>query len=229
MEYYILLSAIGGVLAVDDRAGWQSLLAQPVFAGLLVGVLLGQPKAGIAVGLPLEFVWLSILPMRGIRRPDHIAGAIVGAGTACLLIRYSGVLRFDFLTTIGVFNGLLAGIIGMGLAKPMFDFKEKRLSRFAVPRESIGFRELGRLHLASSAAIFAIEFVVILVLLVISVSIGRWVSLSLLDSIHEGARFWSVLIPVFGIASLIQIYWHRFSVRFLFLSMMIVLLVLWIH
>ena len=98
MDLFFLLALIGGFLAVDDRAGWQSLLAQPIFASLLVGAITGEIAAALPVGLILEFVWLSILPMRGSRRPDQVLGAIVGSGTACLLAKLASDPRLLLIT-----------------------------------------------------------------------------------------------------------------------------------
>lgn len=229
MESFLLFSLIGGVLAVDDRAGWQSLLAQPVFAGFLIGLLSGQPQTGIAVGVLLELVWLSILPMRGIRRPDQIAGGVVGAGTACMLLNSTGDPRFGFLISIGVFTGLLSGIGALWLAKPLYKFKDMKLSAFANSPRALDPRALGRMHLLQTASIFLIEMVMILVFLSLSLVLGEWISSFVHKSILDGTRFWSLLMPVFGIAALVQIYWHKFSIRFLFLSMTLMLLILWIR
>lgn len=228
MESILLFSVIGGVLAVDDRVGWQSLLAQPVFAGLLIGFVTGQPQAGIAVGVLLELIWLSILPMRGIRRPDQIAGVVVGAGTACVLLNSTGDPRFGFITAIGVITGLMSGIGALWLAKPVHEFKDVRLSEFANSSRAQDPRSLGRMHLLQTISIFLIEMAMILVFLSLSLVLGEWMSSVMDESVIEGTRFWAILMPVFGISALIQIYWHKFSIRFLFLSMMLVLLILWI-
>lgn len=219
---------IGGALAVDDRAGWQSLLAQPVFAGLLIGAVAGQAQTGLAVGVLLELVWLSILPMRGIRRPDHIAGAVVGAGTACLLLNRTGDPRFGFLIAIGVFTGLLSGIGALWLAKPLHEYKDVKLSRFTNSKQALNHRALGRMHLIQTASVFFIEVAVVLIFLSLSLIGGEWMSSSIDKSVLEGTRFWTIIMPVFGISALIQIYWHRFAIRFLFLSMTLMLFILWI-
>ena len=77
-EEIVLLSLLAGILAIDDKAGWQSLLSQPLFAGVVVGMLLGEVTTALKVGLVLELVWLSVMPMRATRRPDAVAGAVVG-------------------------------------------------------------------------------------------------------------------------------------------------------
>ena len=77
LEEILLLSALGGLLALDERVGWQSLLSQPVISGAVVGFVFGDFVTGVSVGVVLELVWLSILPMRGMRRPDAVAAFVV--------------------------------------------------------------------------------------------------------------------------------------------------------
>ena len=78
MSPFLLLSLVAGALAVDERAGWQSLLGQPIFSALLVGVITGQMYVALATGLVLELIWLSIMPMRGVKHPNRVTGGIVG-------------------------------------------------------------------------------------------------------------------------------------------------------
>jgi mannose/fructose/N-acetylgalactosamine-specific phosphotransferase system component IIC len=229
MEQYILLSIVGGILAVDDRAGWQSLLAQPVFAGLLVGFLLGQPQSGLGVGLFLEFVWLSILPMRGTKKPDQIAGTVVGAGTTCILINSTGDPRLSFLTAIGVLMGLGSGMSAVWLARPLLEVRERKLSGLALAGSESPAMKLGWAHFSCTFYLLLIEAAVIFILLSLSLFIGGWLSLSVDAPAIEAAKYWEFLLPVFGITALVQIYWRKHSLRFLFLSMLLGMIVLWIR
>ncbi len=225
MGYYILLSILAGLLAVDDRAGWQSLLAQPIFAGLLAGFLVGEPMTGLAAGLLLEFVWLSILPMRGTRRPDHIAGSVVGSGTAALLIHQTGDPRFVFITAVGVLSGLASGLLAMRLTKPFLELREKRFSRLSLTASDIDTGGLRSMHLANIFEIFIIEAAAVFILLHLFVYLGTALSSSMNQWIIRGAVYWQSIIPVFGAAALIRIYWHKYSIRFLFMSMFLFLII----
>ena len=46
----MLYTMLGGFLAVDHRAGWQGLLAQPVFAAAVIGFIVGEVEIALAVG-----------------------------------------------------------------------------------------------------------------------------------------------------------------------------------
>ncbi|MFN2371948.1 MAG: PTS sugar transporter subunit IIC [Candidatus Krumholzibacteriia bacterium] len=54
---------LGALLALDDTAYAQTWLSQPLPAALLTGAALGDPAAGLALGLPLQLVLVGNLPV----------------------------------------------------------------------------------------------------------------------------------------------------------------------
>lgn len=231
MNSVVLLSLIAGLLAVDERAGWQSLLGQPVFASLLVGVVLGEVQTGLAVGAVLELIYLSILPMRGFKRPDRISASIVGAGTAILLINLTADPRFAFVGAVGVFVGLLAGEVGGRLTGAAYGFQNRFLGRATVSgtgdiRQTI--RRLRWLQIGSLMYIFVVHSVTVLLLFNVGFYAAERITRYVGGSIVDGAVFWGMLMPTFGAAALINIYWHHHLKRVVMLSAVMMVLVLWL-
>jgi len=225
MSFIIELSLIAGLLAIDDRAGWQSLLAQPVFTGSLVGLLIGEVYVGVAVGLVLEIIWLSILPMRGQRRPDQVAGAVVGAGTAGLLLQLTGDPRLLSITAVGILAGLLTGELAGRVLSPFNRLKNSVLSGTDFATASrVGAKLLG-LQLSSLVYIFVVEVLIVFTFLSFSLNVSERITgaVSL-----EGSIGWLRLLPVVGAASLIHLYWQQSLKRVLVLCTVLTVLVLWI-
>ncbi|MEE9269123.1 MAG: PTS sugar transporter subunit IIC [Candidatus Krumholzibacteria bacterium] len=232
MSPFIVLSLIAGVLAIDDRAGWQSLAAQPVFAGLVVGIVTGEVHAALTVGLLLEFIWLSILPMRGLRRPDQIAGAIVGCGTAGLVMHFTGDPRLLFIVAAGTLAGLVAGELAARLSAPLFAFLNRYLGRveFSPDARYAGTtRKLIALHAGSTLYLFVVEAVIVYILLGAGYQAAERLTRYVGGSFVVGAVNWEQLLPALGAASLIHIYWHRHLKRVLILCAVMVILVLWLR
>jgi mannose/fructose/N-acetylgalactosamine-specific phosphotransferase system component IIC len=232
MNPFLLLSLIAGALAVDERAGWQSLLAQPVFAALIVGAVTGELQAAIAVGVVLELVWLSVLPMRGLRRPDQVAGAITGAGTASLLLHLTADPRTGLIVGTGVVVGLVAGELGGKLGQPVYALQNRYLSTVEFSpqsdRSSIT-RRLLALQLGSLVFIFAVETMLVLLLLGVGYFVAEFMTHHLGGKILEGIDLWHVMLPAFGAAALIHTFWHQHLKRVLILSAVMVILVLWLQ
>lgn len=225
MSFIVELSLIAGLLAIDDRAGWQSLLAQPVFAGSLVGLLVGEIQVGIAVGLVLEIIWLSILPMRGQRRPDQVAGAVVGAGTAGLLLRLTADPRILLITAVGILVGLIVGEITGRLLSRFTRFQDVVLSRVDLRNSSRIASGLLGLQLASVVYIFLVEVLLVFTFLSLSLNVTERITgaVSL-----AGSQDWLRLLPIIGAASLIHLYWQKSLKRVLVMCTVLSVLVLWI-
>ena len=79
--------AIGTLVGLDLVSVPQMMIARPLVAGLLGGLVVGSPVAGLGAGAVLELFALETLPVGAVRYPDWgpgsvAAGALVGAGGA---------------------------------------------------------------------------------------------------------------------------------------------------
>ncbi len=232
MNPFILLSLTGGLLAVDDRAGWQSLLAQPVFAAAFVGLITGEMAVALPVGLILELVWLSILPMRGSRRPDQALGAITGAGSVCLVAKLTGDPRVALLASVGALLGLIAGELGGYVSNRLYRFLNEMLSvvgfRADADRRATAAR-LTWMHAASIGYIFVAESIVVFAFLSLGYNIAEWSTARVGGALSDGAILWASLAAAIGVAAVVQMYWRRQTRRILVLGCVLVILVLWLR
>jgi mannose/fructose/N-acetylgalactosamine-specific phosphotransferase system component IIC len=231
MSWFVTLGVIAGVLAVDQRAGWQSLLAQPVFAAVLVGSILGEPWVALAVGVVLELIYLSIVPMRGAKTPDHIAAGVVGGGTASLLLRHTGESRIAFVCAVGLFLGLVAGELGARLALPMFGLQNRFLSSVEFSPDT-GRRRLARrvflLHVSSVGFIFMVESLLVLALCAGGYYVGERFTRLVDGTLVQGAMWWGSLGTAIGVASIIHLFWQHRLRRVLIVCALLVVIVLWL-
>lgn len=232
MNSFLVLSLIGGLLAVDDRAGWQSLLAQPVFGALLVGAAVGELQTAMAVGLTLELIYLSIFPMRGLRRPDQVAGAVVGAGSAALVVHLTADPRSALVIGVGVLAGLFAGEISGRAAAPLFARQNRYLGSVRFPDETPSKRIDRRLtwvHAGSVCYIFIVEFVIVWVLLRLGFYATETITRYVGDGLAAGIEDWLAVLPALGAAALVYTFWHQHLKRVLIVSAVMVVLVLWLQ
>jgi len=100
------LAVLGGLLGLDGVSCLQSMIARPIVAGPLAGVVVGDPIAGMWVGALLELVSLKQLPI-GANRHWDTGPAAVAAAVAAVTIRPAGVALL-----VGVGFGALVGAAG---------------------------------------------------------------------------------------------------------------------
>jgi len=78
------LALLAAALALDDTALAQTWLSQPLPAGLLTGVVCGDPFTGLMLGLPFQLVTIGNLPVGQTFTSDKVIAVVAGVGAAAL-------------------------------------------------------------------------------------------------------------------------------------------------
>ena len=130
------LFAVGALLGADQTAGPQAMLSQPLVAGAIGGMLCGEPRLGLAIGLVGQAAWNGAVPVGSRPNPDVSSGTLAGVLTGALLQPGEGFLRAAFA---GAAVALLAGWAGMW---PIFALRRAnaRWTRWAEAAEEEGER-----------------------------------------------------------------------------------------
>lgn len=123
----LLLVALGAWAAADTAAFGQFMVGQPLAAGWLAGVIIGQPLAGLLMGAALQMIWSRLAPVGAAAYPDVGPATVGGVG---LLAFWPGAQltagpSTDWASRLG-FQGIPAGwqletdplaiLLGLGLA-----------------------------------------------------------------------------------------------------------------
>ncbi len=112
-EQFGWLLVWGTVVGLDLVSVGQFMIARPIVAGAVAGVILGDPLAGGTVGAVLELFALDVLPVGGVRYPDYGVGAVAAAATAA---GAPGVLGTGVAVCVGLAVAYL-GEVGMRLVR----------------------------------------------------------------------------------------------------------------
>jgi mannose/fructose/N-acetylgalactosamine-specific phosphotransferase system component IIC len=209
MHDLLLIAIIAALLAVDDRAGWQSLAGEPVFSSLLVGLVFGHVGAALRCGLALQCVWLSIGAARGSRRPNALVGGVVGAGTVCFSLHRTGDPREPLVVAAAVFCGLLAGEAAQWIDTRAGTARERWLEGFRLPQDAnVASRNLALYAIGSAAYVALVSALLSAVALILSLSLTDLI----IDRAGEasgGIVAWAGALPAIAVATIV----HAFSTR----------------
>lgn len=226
MHDLVIIAIIAGVLALDDRAGWQSLLGEPVFSGTLVGLVTGHTAAGMATGVVLQLVWLSIGAARGSRRPNVVVGGVVGAGVVCLGMKNTP--DHLQLSACAIFLGLLAGEAGSRVAGATGRWRERWLEGFRLPTDPVAASRNLIVYTAGSALyVGLVDALVVLAALPLALRLAGL----LMDRAGEaagGIALWSLALPGLALAVIAHAFAMRSLVRFLLLGFVLEVVLLWL-
>ena len=230
MTDILLIALIAGILAIDDRAGWQSLLGEPVFSALIVGLLLHQVAPALQVGVVLQLAWLSIGAARGTRRPHTVVGGIVGAASAALVLSKHEDARVTVVVAAGVLAGLIAAEIGAMILRAPGALRERWLGNFTLPNNAAdAARKLTLTVIGAALFVGLVDFLLVLLMLPLGERLVALFDARLGAGGAAGARWWLVTVSALGVAAVLRAFGTRVLVRFLAAGAAAVLLIGWLR
>lgn len=109
---------LGGVAALDAVPIGQTMLSQPLVTATLVGLLWGDWRTALEVGVVLQLLAASTLPV-GSRTPeDYASGGVIGASLAmALAARQPFAMAREASALLGALGGMVSAAAGVPLIK----------------------------------------------------------------------------------------------------------------
>ena len=119
----LLLTFLGGLLALDGTSFGQFQVSRPLVAGTLTGWAVEDPVLGLLMGGILEFYFISVFPVGGGHFPEGGAPTLVAVATAVVAPGPAGI-------ALGAFMGFLWSRLGAistrcGLSEEIFRLQKK--------------------------------------------------------------------------------------------------------
>jgi len=148
---------LGGIAALDATPVAQTLLSQPLVTATLLGAVWGNLRIALEVGVVLQVLAASTMPV-GARTPeDYAVGGVVGAGVALALASQQS---FELARHASALLGVLAGMATATLGVPLLKWQRRRnegLSRWCEAALRSGDeRALAASHRAAVVLAFAV-------------------------------------------------------------------------
>lgn len=148
---------LGGIAALDAAPVAQTLLFQPLVTATLIGLLWGDLRLALEVGVVLQLLAASTQPL-GARTPeDYASGGVVGAAAAMIASHFG---PYEMVRESAALLGVLAGLGTALLGVPLVKWQRRRNEGLARWCEAELVRgdaaALGRAHAAAVFLAFAV-------------------------------------------------------------------------
>jgi len=146
------LGLLGGGLALDRTAFFQTMASRPLVGSTVAGFWLGEPAVGLLAGLLLELLWLLDLPVGASVPPDEsLAGVLAAAFAVSVPASWSSEAR----AALGVFAAIPFGLLGRRLDLWVRRRNGELLLRLKAAAARGDALRLGRLQLVGALRFFS--------------------------------------------------------------------------
>jgi len=207
----LAVSLLGGLLSLEHRAELRFMISQPVCSGLLTGLILGSPAAGLFAGAMFQVMFLGFVPVRGEGAPDLPVGGVAASAYYILSVQRLGGAPAS--EGIILFCALLFGLAISLLGYTIYRIWERRTWAFfevAMASAMAGrFRYAKSIHLMVLTFHFFYGFLVLLALIPAGIAVIALVTERL--GVGQGGSMSALqyLIPFIGASSLARLYFAR--------------------
>jgi mannose PTS system EIIC component len=131
----VILSIVGGLLHLDRTAAFQFLISRPLVSSTVTGLILGDVKTGLMIGMVLELLWLGTQPLGTALPPDDTIVAVAAPAAGIIAGRLLGSMDASLLG--------LALLISLPLSEAgrMLDSKVRKINGIFLARAKAAVKD----------------------------------------------------------------------------------------
>jgi mannose PTS system EIIC component len=107
LDVLLLLLTWGMLVGLDLVSVPQMMIARPIVAGPIAGVILGDVAVGLQLGVLFELFQFDVLPVGGARSPEYGPATVAAVSAAEAATGGAGIA---FGALVGLVTGMLGGI-----------------------------------------------------------------------------------------------------------------------
>lgn len=199
MFFEISLTAIAGGFLCLDRIFFQLMISRPVVAASIIGLLLGEPLAGMITGALLELLWIDRLPVGTVVPPNDTVSAVLISAAVILAGRSLGAVSKEVIA-LGIILLLPTALAGQIMDIWLIRGNDK-IARAALKQAAEGDIDgVSRLHVRALLRSYLFNTIFIFTVLGIGVFALQAVYSLLPQAALKSLAFLYVFLPILGVA-----------------------------
>ncbi|WP_198512546.1 PTS system mannose/fructose/sorbose family transporter subunit IID [Bacillus sp. mrc49] len=206
----VLLSAFVAGLMTENYGYGYWMISRPIFAGPLLGLMMGDLQTGLIVGASVELMFMGVLPIGGSIPPNAQIAGLIGTIFA---------ISAGGKPEVGIALALPIGILAQLLIMLAWNFNIFLVHRAENALKALNLKRAGRLHLSGLIVFFTVMFIPTF----LAVQFGSDFVKNLVDSMPawflDGLKVSAGILPAIGMAMLLKMmdfkkYWSFFLIGF---------------
>ncbi|MFY9282821.1 MAG: PTS system mannose/fructose/sorbose family transporter subunit IID [Miniphocaeibacter sp.] len=206
----LLLSLFVALLITENYGYGYWMISRPIFAGPLIGLIMGDVKTGLAVGASVELMFMGVLPIGGSVPPNaQIAGVI---GTIYAIQSNS--------PSLGISLALPIGILAQFLIMLAWNINIFIVHKSDKAINSGNTKKIELIHLSGILVFFLVFFIASFLAIYFGSDFVKNINDALPAWVSGGIEIASGLLPAIGMAMLLKMmdfkkYWPFFLIGFI--------------
>lgn len=210
--HVLVLSIFIAVLILENYGYGYWMISRPIFAGPLIGLLMGDVQTGLLVGGSVELMYMGVIPVGGSVPPNaQIAGilstvfAVLNGGNA----------------EVGIALALPIGLLAQLLIMLAWNINIVLIHRADKYVKSGAYKKVEGIHLCGLVVFFFVFFIPTFLAIQFGSDFVNNVVSSMPVVLTDGLKVASGILPAVGMAMLLKMmnfkkYWPFFSLGFVF-------------
>ena len=209
----VLVGLVAVFCMLDSRLLGRLNFEQPLVGATLVGIVLGDPATGLAVGAATELVSMGLVSVGAAVPPDMVLGGIVASAFACLT-GASAETAMTIAIPVAVLGQLL-GIVFRSIIAALTHVADAAI-------EDGKFRTAYYMHIVAGTALYSLMY---FIPVFVAVYVGTDIVQAVVDLIPEwlsnGLNVSSKILTAYGLALLLSLMIKKGMTIFLLLGFLL--------
>ena len=209
----ILVGLVAVFCMLDSRLLGRLNFEQPIVGATLVGLVLGDPATGLAVGAATELVSMGLVAVGAAVPPDMVLGGIVAAAFACLTDA-----SVETAMTIAIPIAVLGQLLGIVFRSVIAVLTHRADAAIEQGR----FKTATRMHIVVGTILYSLMYFlpVFFAVLLGTDAVQGFVSI-IPEWLSKGLGVSAMLLTAYGLALLLSLMLDKKMAAFLFLGFLL--------
>lgn len=194
----ILISLAGGLLCLD-RVFIQAMISRPIIIAPVIGMMLGNPYAGLIIGAILELFWIDRIPIGIYIPPNDSIVAALAVSMAILAGQALGMVTKE-LMTLSILIAIPFGILTKKIDVKIVESNNLLSDQALEEAKAQDIRAIERKTYLGLAKVSLFYMVLLFILQLIFIPVLIWIYPKLPAGIHMMLSLTYYFLPLLGIA-----------------------------
>ena len=224
----IIISLIGGIVAMDTTASWQIQISQPIVACTFIGYIFGDLQMGLLIGILLELPWLIEIPVGGAHISEGNLGSFVSAGLAIHLVRYQ-VDKTNIIIILAILWGLMVSWLGGKFVNSMRTTNVLFAYRADKAATGANFKKITLLNMGGVGHSFSLGFLLIGISFITGLFVVARVVAFIPQFFDRAFSYGKIGMLALGLGALIGMFTSRHNFHYFLIGIILALLIYFLN